>query len=229
MNHRVLVVAAHPDDEILGCGGTILHHINNGDLVHELIMAEGITSRGVVQRKDIFKEQLDQLKNCTLQAARKMGVERVRLCSFPDNRMDSIDLLNVIKEVEAELEAFQPDIVYTHHWGDVNIDHKITHEAVVTACRFMPGCCVKRLLFFEICSSTEWQIQREFNAFLPNWFVNIEETIDKKIETLHYYESEMREYPHPRSYEGVKALAAYRGIMVGCQFAEAFSLGREFR
>lgn len=229
MNHRVLVVAAHPDDEILGCGGTILQHIGNGDLVHELIMAEGLTSRDAGKKRSEFKEQLEQLKDCTLLAARRMRVEHTRLCSFPDNRMDSIDLLDVVKEAEAEIEMFQPDVVYTHHWGDVNIDHRITHEAVVTACRSMPGCCVKRLLFFETCSSTEWQIKQESKVFLPNWFVNIEKTIDKKIEALHCYESEMREYPHPRSYEGVRALAAYRGLMAGCRFAEAFSLGRELR
>ena len=229
MGRKVLVVAAHPDDEILGCGGTVIRHVNEGDCVWSLIMAEGLTSRDAVRNQEARKGEVEDLQGCSMQAARERGVEHVRLCGFPDNRMDGVDLLDVAKEIEREIELFRPDVVYTHQRGDVNVDHRITHEAVVIACRSMPVCCVKRILFFETPSSTEWQMQREAQVFLPNWFVNIEDVMEKKLAALRCYASEMRAYPHPRSYEGVKILAAYRGITAGCRFAEAFSLGRELR
>lgn len=226
MNDRVLVVAAHPDDEVLGCGGTVLKHTSNADTVRILILAEGLTSRGPVRDPVGHKDELAYLHESSERVARCLGAEGVRLCSFPDNRMDSIDLLDVVKEVEQEIESFKPNIVYTHHGGDVNIDHRLTHDAVVTACRPLPGCSVKTLLFFEVLSSTEWQIPSPDRVFVPNWFVDIEHEIDGKLDALRCYASEMREYPHSRSYQGVKNLAAYRGVCVGRKYAEAFSLGR---
>lgn len=226
MKHKVLVVAAHPDDEILGCGGTIVKHCKNGDEVRILIMAEGLTSRGM--HRDVVgnSEALDVLHASSHKAARIMGVGEVKLLSFPDNRMDSIDLLDVVKQIELVIDEYKPDIVYTHHAGDVNIDHKITHEAVVTACRPLPGQFVKTLLFFETVSSTEWQMSVVNKVFMPNWFVNIAEEFDKKIEALKCYESEMREYPHSRSYKAVEILAKYRGFCVGKEYVEAFEVGR---
>jgi len=227
MNDRVLVVAAHPDDEVLGCGGTILRHISNADTVRILILAEGLTSRDAVRDKDKHRDELSYLHESSARAAKRLGAESVRLCSFPDNRMDSVDLLDVVKEVEKEIDIFQPNIVYTHHVGDVNIDHRVTHDAVITACRPLPGRSVKTLLFFEVLSSTEWQAPSADKVFAPNWFIDIGDTIDGKLEALRCYESEMREYPHPRSFQGVRDLAAYRGISVGFRFAEAFLLGRK--
>ena len=124
--------------------------------------------------------------------------------------MDSIDLLDVVKCVEEQIELLNPSIIYTHHAGDVNIDHLITHKAVVTAARSLPGSQVERLIFFETVSSTEWQMQNAKDAFYPNWFVQIDDFIGKKIDLLRCYESEMRESPHPRSYDGVEYLARYR-------------------
>lgn len=227
MNNRVLIVAAHPDDEVLGCGGTILKHISRADSVRILIMAEGLTSRDLTRDSVGHKEELARLHESSAQAAKCLGAEGTRLCSFPDNRMDSVDLLDVVKEVEKEIEIFKPNIIYTHHAGDVNIDHRVTHDAVVTACRPMPGCSIETLLFFEVLSSTEWQSPSPDRIFAPDWFVDIGDKLDKKLDALHCYASEMREYPHSRSYEGVKALAAYRGISAGCEYAEAFSLGRK--
>lgn len=227
MKNRVLVVAAHPDDEVLGCGGTILRHTSNADTVRILILAEGVTSRDPLRDKEKHSVELAQLHADSTEAAKRLGAESVRLCSFPDNRMDRLDLLDVVKEVEHEISAFQPNIVYTHHSGDVNIDHRITHDAVITACRPLPGNPVETLLFFEILSSTEWQIPSPGRIFTPNWFVNIEEKFEGKLNALHCYASEMREFPHPRSYEGVRSLASYRGTTIGCKYAEAFSLGRK--
>ena len=226
MNHKVLVVAAHPDDEILGCGGTIIKHCKNGDEVRILIMAEGLTSRRM--RRDVVgnSKALEELHANSHKVAQIMGASEVKLLSFPDNRMDSVDLLDVVKQIELVVDEYKPDIVYTHHAGDVNIDHRITHEAVVTACRPMPGQTVTTLLFFETLSNTEWQMPAVDKAFMPNWFVDIAEEFDKKIEALKCYESEMREYPHSRSYEAVKMLANYRGFCVGKKFVESFEVGR---
>ena len=155
-----------------------------------------------------------------------MGVERIRVCNFPDNRMDSVQLLDVIKKIEAEIADFHPDTVYTHHFGDVNVDHSITHKAVVTACRPLPGASVRNIFFFETPSSTEWQMMTTNKNFYPNVYIDIESFLERKMAALHYYESEMREYPHSRSYEAIKILAQYRGFTIGRKYVEAFMLGR---
>lgn len=222
MKNKVLVVASHPDDEILGCGGAIIKHVYNGDIVNIIIMAEGLTSRNI----DVSVKDLSDLHSNSYKAAEYMKVNDLKLLKFPDNRMDGEVLLDVVKEVEKNVFEFKPDIVYTHHSGDVNIDHLITHKAVVTACRSLPNNSVKELLFFETLSSTEWQVGTSCNVFIPNYFVNIDKFIEKKLEVLSFYDSEMRQYPHPRSYEAVKNLAAYRGTTIGCHYAEAFSVGR---
>jgi putative lmbE-like protein len=223
---NILVVAAHPDDEYLGCGGTLLRHVANGDHVHIMILAEGLTSRDQHRDVDRRKGELSALHHSSQMAADLLGADSLRLCSFPDNRMDSVDLLDVVKCVEEQIESLNPSIIYTHHAGDVNVDHLITHKAVITAARSLPGSRVERLIFFETVSSTEWQIQNAKDAFFPNWFVQIDEFIDKKIALLRCYDSEMKAYPHPRSYDGVEYLARYRGQIVGVKYAEAFSLGR---
>ena len=140
---KILVVVAHPDDEILGCGGTIVKHTLNGDEVHVIIMAEGITSRDNTRNIDFRNDELETLHKRTRQASKIMGVKSVKLYNFPDNRMDSIDLLDIIKMIETTIKKIKPDVVYTHHAGDVNIDHKITHDAVITACRPLPEQSVK--------------------------------------------------------------------------------------
>lgn len=229
MGKRVLVVAAHPDDEILGCGGTVLRHIVEGDVVHTMIMAEGLTSRDETRDADGRSAELSALHTQAERSATFMGVEKLILHGFPDNRMDEVVLLDVVKKIEAEVEAFRPEIVYTHHAGDVNIDHRIVHDAVVTACRSLPGQSVKTILFFETVSSTEWQPPQSHPLFAPNWYVDIGEFMEKKLEVLHFYNSEMRAFPHPRSYEGIEILAKQRGITVGVKYAEAFMLGRMVR
>ncbi|HEY6895651.1 MAG TPA: PIG-L family deacetylase, partial [Rhodocyclaceae bacterium] len=155
-----------------------------------------------------------------------LGVQRLQLLDFPDNRMDGVELLDVVKAVEAEVAAWQPDVVYTHHAGDVNIDHRVLNDAVVAACRPQPGHGVRTLLFFEIASSTEWRPAASGPAFTPDWFVNIEAYWPTKQAALAAYASEMRPFPHARSIEAVEHLAAWRGASVGCAKAEAFMLGR---
>ena len=229
MSRKILVVAAHPDDEVLGCGGAILKHIESGDIVHTIIMAEGLTSRDCCWDVEGRADELSELHKTAKKVADFMGVEKLIMNNFPDNRMDSVTLLDVVKTIEREVDEFQPNVVYTHHAGDVNVDHRVTHDAVITACRSLPGEPVREILFFETLSSTEWQMMTADKIFQPNVYVDITKQINKKIKALELYNSEMREYPHPRSYEGVKILAQYRGLTVGCPYGEAFMLGRSIR
>jgi LmbE family N-acetylglucosaminyl deacetylase len=197
----------------------------DGDDVHMVIMAEGLTSRSTFDGTN-RREELSALAQAAHAANAVLGVSELTLLQLPDNRMDSVDRLDVIKAVESKMADFAPDRIYTHHAGDVNIDHRIIHEAVNTACRPLPGHSVRGLLYFEVASSTEWQIPGSAPAFLPNWFVDITETLPSKIEALHLYESEMRDWPHPRSFSAVEHLARWRGATVGTQAAESFMLGR---
>lgn len=225
----ILIVAAHPDDEVLGCGASIAKWSEAGEEVHIVIMAEGATSRDAKRDVDANNEMLSMLTRSAQKAAKILGATSVKLLGFPDNRMDALDRLDVVKAVEAEIERLQPHTVVTHHCGDVNIDHRIIHEAVVTACRPQPGHPVRRLLAFEIPSSTEWQPLGSNTAFQPNWFEDVSETFYRKIDALEIYQAEMREWPHARSLQGVEYLARWRGGTVGCEAAEAFILMREIR
>lgn len=229
MAKKILVVAAHPDDEVLGVGGTILRHTAEGDTVRILLLAEGLTSRADTRDTAVCREALDALHTNTQRVARALGAECAELCKFPDNRMDSIMLLDVVKPIEHMIDKYHPDVVYTHHGGDVNVDHQRTHEAVVTACRALPGQCVNELYFFETPSSTEWQMMRADRAFLPALYVDVAATLAKKLDVLHLYDSEMRSFPHTRSYEAVEALAHWRGATAGLTAAEAFEVGRVVR
>lgn len=223
---KVLVIAAHPDDEVIGCGGAIARHAANGDQVAVLIVAEGATSRASQRDRSSAKDELTALASAAQIANSALGVTRLNLLDFPDNRMDSVERLDVIKRIEAEIAIWQPATVYTHHAGDVNIDHRIVHDAVVVACRPQPGHCVRTLLFFEVASSTEWRPSASGPAFLPDWFVGIDDFWEAKRAALDAYASEMRESPHPRSVAALEHLARWRGATVGLSMAEAFMLGR---
>lgn len=226
---RVLVVAAHPDDEILGCGGTMAAHVAAGDEVAVVIVAEGVTSRA--DKRDLVSDANDlaALRSVAERANAVVGVQPVSFCEFPDNRMDSVDLLDVVKAVENHVRDVRPDIVYTHFGSDLNIDHRRVSEAVVTACRPVPDSVVAELLFFEVPSSTEWQVSGSRRAFFPNWHVDIRETLAAKCRALEIYESEMRDWPHARSIRAVEHLARWRGASVGLEAAEAFVVGRVMR
>ena len=221
----VLIIAAHPDDEILGCGGTIARHSKLGDNVAVLIMADGVSSRSG-ETTQSFTKDLEDRQQCAKRANSILGVNDLRLLSYPDNRMDSIALLDVVRDIERELNQRNPSIVYTHHAGDVNIDHSIIHDAVLVACRPQPSSPVRSLLFFEIPSSTEWRPPASKPPFAPNWFIDISETLNLKLEALAAYAAELREFPHARSLSAVGHLARWRGASVGLRAAEAFELGR---
>ena len=224
---KKLVILAHPDDEVLGCGGSMAKWSKEGNDVHVLIMAEGATSRDKTRDKDTRKMELYQLAESAQNAGNILGVKSVTLLDYPDNRMDSVDLLDVIKDIEHAVEKLKPEVVVTHHSGDLNIDHRLVHEAVITACRPQPDHPVKRILCFEVPSSTEWQTPHTSSLFNPTWFEDVSETIKLKLKALATYKSEMREWPHSRSLQAVEHLARWRGASVGYEAAEAFMLVRQ--
>ncbi|MGD0026259.1 MAG: PIG-L deacetylase family protein [Xanthobacteraceae bacterium] len=227
MTDRVLVVASHPDDEILGVGGTLARHAAEGATVDVLIMAEGATSRDVKRDPAARAGELSALQDAARRAATILGLRPPRFGGLPDNRMDSLDLLDVIKLVEAMVAELRPNVVYTHHAHDLNIDHRITHEAVLTACRPLPGSGVSAIYAYETVSSTEWAVAG--GGFQPNHFVDVTAQLDRKIEALGVYTTEMRPAPHARSIEAVRALARVRGSSVGVEAAEAFAVIRQIR
>lgn len=224
-----LVVAAHPDDEVLGCGGTIARLSAEGWSVHVLIVAEGATSRDLRRDRVAKEDELSALAAAAHAANSILGAASVALGDLPDNRMDSIDLLDVVKVVEAAVALRRPEVVFTHHRGDVNVDHAVLHDAVVTACRPITGSTVRELLFFEVASSTEWRPPSSALAFEPNVFYDVSAHLHAKVRALEAYASEMREFPHPRSYRALEALARWRGASCGREAAEAFALGRLIR
>ena len=221
----ILVVAAHPDDEILGCGGVLAYHAARGDTVHVLIVAEGATSRDSRRDPEGRAGELTALNAAASCAASVIGAEEPRILGLPDNRLDSLPLLDVIKPIEANVEAVKPEIVYTHHAGDLNVDHRIVHQATVTACRPVPGSPVRAIYAFETPSSTEWQTAGA--TFRPQRWVDIEPFLGCKLRALDAYEAEMRRFPHARSFEAVEALARVRGAAAGLMAAECFMVVRE--
>jgi len=223
MAKTILVVAAHPDDEVLGCGGTIARHVAEGDAVHVIFMADGVGSRNGELGHELEKRKL--AKKSALQI---MGVSSSHSLKFPDNRMDSIPLLDIVQSLESLIVEIQPSIIYTHHHGDLNVDHRITHQAVLTACRPQPGNTLREMLTFEVMSSTEWAGAAQ-PAFVPNVFVDISEHWLKKLKALEAYDLEMRPAPHSRSIEHLDALARHRGMCVGMERAEGFELIRKLR
>lgn len=225
-NPVVLVIAAHPDDEVLGCGGTMARFASEGVPVHCVIVAEGITSRaGLTSEQQ--KAELEDLRSQSKKAHKVLNLSSSDFFQFPDNKMDSVALLDIVQKIEGAINRVKPTHILTHHKSDVNIDHQLVHEAVIAATRPQPGTSVKQVSFFEILSSSEWRFSGNTQRFMPNQFVDISKTISAKIEALKCYGSEMREYPHPRSYETAQILSKWRGSMVGLTHAEAFELGRQ--
>lgn len=220
---NILIVAAHADDETLGCGGTIAKHCARGDYVHVVFMADGVSSRDDAKSSEVVRRE-----NSVKKALAELGVDEYHFLDFPDNRMDQVALLDVVKPLEKIVSEVNPRIIYTHHYGDLNVDHRICHQAVMTACRPVPDSCVQEILCFEVMSSTEWAT-RGVMPFIPNVFVDITEQWDVKRKALEMYEMEMRPSPHSRSMRNLEALAIYRGHSCGLMMAEGFEIVRSIR
>lgn len=224
---NVLVVAAHPDDEVLGCGGTIARHSAAGDEVSILIVAEGATSRDAAGDATARVAALSGLRVAATDAAAVLGARPPRLGDLPDNRLDTVAMLDVVKVVEEAMRRESPTVVYTHHGGDLNVDHRVVFKAVLTATRPLPDSSVRAVYAFETLSSTEWSVPAIGPPFVPNHFVDISDHLKHKHEALRCYASEMRLFPHSRSHEAVEALARLRGAGSGLAAAEAFAVVRE--
>jgi len=223
----ILTIVAHPDDEVLGCGGTIARHVRQGARCYTLILAEGITSRDDNRDPELRHDEIRKLKLQAQNAGRILGVAGVSFGSFPDNRMDSVDFIDIVKTVEKAVEKYKPQGIYTHHFGDLNIDHQITAQAVETAVRPIAGQPVREIYAFETPSSTEWSFANVATQFCPNFFIDIEKTLETKIKALNNYSTEKRLFPHPRSADYLVHLAAIRGAQSGLKAAEAFHLIRK--
>lgn len=223
-----MIVVAHPDDELLGLGATMNKLIIEEDvLTHVVILGEGITSRSDQRERDKWQKELSKHKENIKTAQKAIGYHTISTYDFPDNRFDTIPLLEIIKVIEKEKERFRPNMIFTHHGGDVNIDHQRTFEAVVTATRPMDHEGVSTVITFETPSGTEWRASSDPHHFIPNLFVSVsEENIGAKIKGMEGYEFEKRVYPHPRSPEALCIQAQRWGIVVGVKYAEAFHIIR---
>ncbi|MFP3938694.1 MAG: PIG-L deacetylase family protein [Acidobacteriota bacterium] len=225
---NVLVVAAHPDDEVLGCGGTIARLAQEAHVVHVAILGEGITSRAR-SREDAPRDEVDALRARAREVGRSLGAASVETFGLPDNRFDELPLLEIVKLLEDLLARHRPAEVFTQHGGDLNIDHQRTFQATLTACRPLPVLPVERLYAYEVPSSTDWAFRRFAPPFTPNTYRDVSSTLQQKLEAMDAYETERRPFPHPRSRRALEATALRWGSVIGVEAAEAFELVWERR
>lgn len=216
-NKKILIVAAHPDDEVLGCGGTLIK-LKKNNKIKILFMTDGVSSRG-----KRIKEIIQRKKNC-LDLMKYLKLPKPLFFNFPDNQMDKVPLLKIVKKIEKILKSFKPEIIFTHYYNCLNVDHQITFKALNTAARPVGKQSIKKILCFEIPSSSEWILGNK--SFKPNYYINITGQIEDKIKSLKFYENEIRKFPHSRSIEGVRSIAKFRGLSCGLKYAEGFLLVR---
>lgn len=224
----VLCVVAHPDDEVLGVGGTLAAHAAGGTDVHVCVLSNGVTSR----HDEITESVVSEIERRTARARRacdRLGVETVTLHEYPDNQFDTVPLLDLVQTIEGAIERHDPSVVYTHHYGDLNVDHELACRATLTATRPLAESSVSRVLGFETLSSTEWSTPEPSTAFQPTTFVDVSETLETKTDALAVYEDELRDHPHPRTVENVRKNAQLWGAKSGLDAAEPFVLLREVR
>jgi LmbE family N-acetylglucosaminyl deacetylase len=216
----VVVIGAHPDDEILGAGGTLARHVIGGDEVHALVVADGASSRA-------SDELMHTLEKDAARAAEMIGFSSVELRSLPDQRLDTVPFIELTQLIESVLDHLRPHVVYTHFPGDVNADHGLVARATWTACRPYSRPQLRRFAVFETPSSTEWAWPMNDSDLQPNLFVDITETLDVKVAAMECYQSELRDYPHPRSSRALRERAAYWGSHVGRLAVEPFRILRD--
>lgn len=226
INKKVLIIAAHPDDEILGCGGTIAKLIKNNCKVDVLFLSEGVSARAKLGETRNWDDEILAREAMAMAAAKYLGFSIIGFMRNPNLRMDLLSILDITKSVQSILIENKPDIIFTHHYGDLNTDHQICFNAVITACRPSGIDFIESIFSFEVPSSTEWSSSVNLPSFRPNYFVNIDSEIESKLGALNCYDFEMRKFPHPRSKENIKALSQIRGSEIGFEFAEAFMLIR---
>lgn len=219
---KVLIVVAHPDDEVLGCGATIARLVSEGYKAYCLFLGNGKASRYEKMSSKLKQEQA-VLRKEAQGAADMLGISKIYFKDYPDQQYETVPFLNIVKSVEEIKNKIQPGVIFTHHRGDLNLDHQIVFKAVLTACRPVKGECVKDIYSFAVLSSTEWNAS---TPFVPNVFVGVEDTFHQNTLALKAYKSETREFPHPRSEKALKINAQRWGSVVGKNLVEAFELIR---
>ena len=219
---KILVIAAHPDDEILGMGGTLCKHSIAGDEIHVLFISDGVTGRDYNYDPVKRRGEIDQRKEMAKKASQKYNAASLQFLDYPNLRLDKELILEITKDIEELIFKYAPNLIYSHHANDTNIDHRVTSEATIYACRPVPGISIKTIRLFEIPSSTEYSHSSIGSIFEPNCFSDISQYFDSKIQMLRDYEYEMRDFPHPRSQKAIEARDHYRGSSVGVECAEAF-------
>jgi len=227
---NILIMAAHPDDEVLGMGSTILKRAMSGHKIFVIFLATGVVARysNPDKQKAKIRQEITDLKSEAEKSAAILRIEKIYFLDFPDNRLDTIARMDITFKIKEIIDVVNPEIVYTHHCGDYNWDHRIAFDVTLMACRPNVGDNFpKKIYSYEVLSSTERSFQNNVNIFAPNVFENIKDTIDFKKQAMSCYKTESRKYPHPRSPEAIEYLARKRGGEVGLEFAEAFQLIRK--
>jgi len=219
---RILAIAPHPDDETLGCGGTLLKHKANGDTIAWLIMTKGHEPQWSAQTLEQKEREIEKVHAA-------YGFEQIFKAGLPTIKLDSLPLEQLIQPIHEAISSFQPDVVYLNHANDVHSDHRAIFSAATSVLKPFNSKRhrVKRVLSYEVLGSTDAGAPNQSGSFVPNVFVDISELVDRKLEIMSLYETEIHEFPLPRALESIKALARYRGSTIGCAYAEAFMLVRE--
>lgn len=224
---KILVIAAHPDDEVLGMGGTILKLSMQGNEVHVLIVTDGSSSQ--YRDNENLQKIIDAKKAETKRCNEILGVKQIHYGGLPDMKLDNIPHIEINKVIESFIDEIQPEIVYTHFWGDVNLDHQNVYRSTLVAVRPLKGQKVKELYCYRVPSSTEWTPNKPDTAFVPNVFVDISNVAETKYKAFAKYSTELRDYPHPRSVRHLKELDIAAGLRVGLGPTEEFMLLRELK
>ncbi len=225
--NKILIIAAHPDDDILGCGGIISKYRNSNTNIKVIFIAEGSSCRYSLKEISTtkVKDEIEQRNAFGIKALKYLGVDNYTFYNFPCGRLDSISIIDINKVLEKEIFHFQPDTIFTHSEFDTNNDHRIVNRSTLMATRPLPNSSVLSVFSYEVLSSSEWNFGGGF--FEPNFFVELnEKNVNEKINALKFYESEIKPYPFPRSKEGIKINCQNRGIQIGVKYAEAFKLLR---
>jgi len=217
---RVLAIAAHPDDETIGAGGVIARHVAQGDEVYWCIVTQGYSPPWSEETLAEARSQVDEVQEV-------LGFREVFLLGFPTVKLNTVPYIDLCSALQQVVDQVQPEIVYTTPRDDINQDHRIVYEATLVAARPLPGSSVRRLLCYEISTTARFGLPAGSTGFAPNVFVDISRYLEKKLEAIRCYRTELREYPHPRSVKGLRLLAEERGLSVGLQAAECFQLVRE--
>ncbi len=226
--NKVMFIGAHPDDVELGCGATMYKYSQMNYEIAVLILAEGSSARydNIIDNKDLINKEVNERKENCKKSLQNLGVKYFKFFDLPCGRLDTVPLLDINKIIEKELGMFKPEIIFTHSKVDTNRDHRIIFESTKIATRPFAFPSIKEIYCYEVLSSTECSYTK---VFKPNYFVSLDrQQIDKKIESLNFYKSEMRDFPNPRSSEGIETLAKFRGMQIGKNYAESYEMLRSW-